>query len=369
MRTAMLGLCVGAPRVRQRSNIATRGFALGLPIASLRLRTIAEAAATEADTRAAALAVAAERIIAAAARASPAPVTPRLTRSPSVRSPMAGARMRSIHWDALPDAAVRGTIWEGNSTLRAGDSSGGVLESAAGSVPSVDIAQLLPALVAEFAAGPTTAASTASVAAVAAANAATRGAADPVITLLDPKVSKNAAIALRSSLGRTPLASINTALATLDSSVFGATPTEAADHLSILLVQRELFEDNALAAVRAFAGEASRLAQPERFVRDVVLATPAALQRLTAMEFALTLSAITADATARLDGILTCCGEVKRSTRFSTLLLDCLLPLGNHLNANAPTRGFRLSSLARLAQTKNASGRETFLSFCVKVSC
>jgi hypothetical protein len=106
----------------------------------------------------------------------------------------------------------------------------------------------------------------------------------------------------------------------------------------------------------------------ERFVKEVLLAIPSLRARLGVMEFSALLPELASGCEERAGLLRAAAGELLASTKLATLLLDVILPLGNRLNAGSKggrvAAGFRLSSLAKLVQTRAATG-ETFLQFVV----
>lgn len=127
-----------------------------------------------------------------------------------------------------------------------------------------------------------------------------------------------------------------------------------------------LFYRTSLRLIRA--GDVARLAAPERFIKEVVLAVPALPTRLAVMEFHLLLPDLIAASQEKLDCVTEATQEITSSQSFATILLDVILPLGNKLNAlsrKGTAAGFRLTSLNKLVQTKSGNG-ETFLRFIVE---
>ena len=201
----------------------------------------------------------------------------------------------------------------------------------------------------------------------------------PISVLQDGKLSQNAGIALMKVIGKGSLAIIREALLTLDVTSL-APPNPSADpaadraarmeRLQLLLKTElsDLYKQPAKDKVSAFAGDASKLELPDRFVREVVCAVPMAEDRLVVMEYSLGLPEAAAQLRHKLDVLAAAIGEVHNSGRMGKLLVDVILPLGNAANRQAKkaaAAGIKLSSLRSLMQTKDNEGK-TFQHFIVK---
>lgn len=255
-------------------------------------------------------------------------------------------KTKAIHWDAL--SRVEGTIWDrkGDDSPRDGD---------------VDVDTLMPELISKFTVSSAPAGGGNAATSDAAAAAAAR--AQQVISLLDPKTARNVGIALSNIVGKRNLADVRAALLAMDEAALGG----GLDRVQ-LLAGLEIYTEDKTDAVKSYDGDPSKLDLPSRFIRDVVLTTANLPTRLSVMEFKLQLPELLAACHERINTINMACDEISNSTRFATLLLDVILPLGNKLNTlsrKGAAAGFKISSLNKLVQTKSSSG-ETFLRFIVE---
>jgi hypothetical protein len=139
------------------------------------------------------------------------PVAPKATKLPDPEDPGA-PKTRAIHWDAITDTNVSGTIWDREQR---------------GSASSLDLTNLMPNLVEKFAvqAGHSSKPSEGTKAAVPSAKA------NQPITLLASQKAQNVAIALSNIVGRRSLQDIRDALYAVDDELLGG----GIDRVQILL--------------------------------------------------------------------------------------------------------------------------------------
>lgn len=164
--------------------------------------------------------------------------------------------------------------------------------------------------------------------------------------------------------------------------------------IEMLLVLEDILPTpDEITLVKAYRGDKSRLADPEKFylcVADV----PKLKQRASALAFQRQFAARSAEVTSRVKLLMDACAQVRGSKRLRRVL-EATLKLGNRLNAaddddgrgkkggmhhhggghgramtgsaSAAVAGFTLQSLLKLAHTKAFNGKTTVLQYLAAV--
>ena len=174
------------------------------------------------------------------------------------------------------------------------------------------------------------------------------------VALLDLKRGSNVEIML--SQMRPDLASIADAVRRMDETAL--TPDEALSMLRFLPTSDEA------ALLRGYEGDPERLGKAERYFTHLI-AVAGYESKLRALVFKQGFEASVRDVRAWTSAIARFCGEMKASTRVGRLVA-LVLNLGNALNnQRGPARGFALSSLPKLLDTRSFDGKTTLLHYLV----
>eukprot|EP01138_Halocafeteria_seosinensis_P015886 gb/GECG01016212.1/.p1 GENE.gb/GECG01016212.1/~~gb/GECG01016212.1/.p1 ORF type:complete len:1214 (+),score=166.87 gb/GECG01016212.1/:1-3642(+) len=259
-----------------------------------------------------------------------------------------GPKLKPLHWDALTEQKVTGTMWDRNARK---PSEGRQAPHIKRRTSTVDVGEMLPSLEQAFAMNaPKKPAPT------------QKAKKTETIRLLDSRKGRNAAIALRGCLGKRPLEDVRKALEDLDINKLGGIDT--AETLAGL----ELFDDSVAHQVRQYSGSESMLDLPEKFILHVVSSVSHARSRLRTMVFLSTYEAVAEQLAEQLGKLEFACSEIQQSKRLSTLLADVILPLGNRLNERSQkshAAGLRLRSLDKILKTTTQTG-VSFIRFVIE---
>jgi hypothetical protein len=124
------------------------------------------------------------------------------------------------------------------------------------------------------------------------------------------------------------------------------------------------------ALLTAYDGELKKLGKVEYFFLNL-LAIPRLRARLEALDFKLRFDDVACSVYMRLDTVATACREVAASPSL-VAVLKWLLAVGNYMNSGtvaAPnSRGFDVTFLAKLGDTKSINDKTTFLHYLAQVT-
>lgn len=280
-------------------------------------------------------------------------------------------RRRTLHWDALPTHKLEGTFWSGAALP---DSSEG------DAVDLTALESLFTSTVAPKKKGDEDGKPAGGLQRRQSMNSGRT-----VVTLLDMKRASNVEIVV--SQIKKPLVAIADAIATMNISVLSSDDVESLikyipekDELDSI---RQFVSEMAAMRAAASPGKASArgpddiAAQSERDVAHALGmmgkaeqlfyhlgSVPRLKARLEAMQFQHVFVAQEHAIRSQLGVIHSATTELVTSPRFRRLL-EIVLALGNSLNARAPVRGFKLSSLPKLMDTRSFDNKTTLLHFLV----
>ncbi|KAL8161550.1 hypothetical protein V2J09_013039 [Rumex salicifolius] len=175
------------------------------------------------------------------------------------------------------------------------------------------------------------------------------------IFILNPKKSRNTAIVLKSlGMPRTEL---------IDSLLDGRDVTiETLEKLARTALTREEESE-----ILAFDGDATKLADAESFLYNLLNAVPSAFKRASAMLFKLNYKSEILNVKEPLQVMEPACNELRSHGMFLRLL-EAILKAGNRLNAGTArgdAKAFNLTTLLKLSDFKSSDGKTTLLSFVV----
>ncbi|XP_031480279.1 formin-like protein 8 [Nymphaea colorata] len=257
---------------------------------------------------------------------------------PESSSAAAPAKLKPLHWDKVPANADHSMVWDkiGGGSFRFDDD---LMEALFGYVATNKR---------KGAAGEPT----------------TPSKPDPQanqppqqIFLLDPRKSQNVAIVLR-SLGLPRQAIVDSLLLGK-----GLQPDTLEKLSKIAPTSEEQSE-----IVSHPADSASRLADAESFLYDLLTAVPTAFQRIDAMLFRSTYESEMLTLKQNLQTLESACKELRNRGLFFKLL-EAVLKAGNRMNAGTArgnAQAFNLTSLRKLGDVKSTDGKTTLLYFVVQ---
>lgn len=246
--------------------------------------------------------------------------------------------MKNLHWEALNDDSIRGTIWEAGADRR---------------ISSGQFGELFDDIEAEF-------------------KILKKGKVKPVkkaqakddgkskITLIkDGKRSQNINIMLGrlTNHGKRPVTEIAKLVLNLDASSIGM------DGIEALLLNAPLQSESKL--VKNYDGDPSRLGKPEAYVL-ALSQVPQLSVRLRSMLFKLQIDELVNSVQAMTGKILSACADMRSSEKF-VRLLGIVLQIGNSMNkgtSKGGAKGIQLDSLMKLTQTRTNSG-QTLLEYII----
>lgn len=283
-------------------------------------------------------------------------------------------RRRTLHWETLPTNKLDGTFWSG-ATLPESSEGDAVDTTALESLfTSIDKPKTSKAPGATGDAPKTR---------LERSQSMTSG--RTVVTLLEMKRASNVEIAV--SQIKKPLCAIAEAIASMDANVLSS--DDAASLLKYIPEPDELSSINQfvsdMVATRALASPGKGAAQDDggttSTARDTAHAVgmlgkaeqlfyelgkvPRLKARLQALQFRHVFVQQEGAVRKQLSTIHAATEEIVQSPRFRRLL-EIVLTLGNTLNAKGvPARGFRLSSLPKLMDTRSFDNKTTLLHFLV----
>jgi len=188
---------------------------------------------------------------------------------------------------------------------------------------------------------------------------ATRG--GTVVTLLDLKRASNVEIMLSKLVGSATMEEVVASVAGLDASFL------TADQVSSML--RFLPTSDEFKILERYVkgpppGDVQVLGKAERYFLALA-AVDRVESKLWALDFKLAFDKNAIEVASHTAIISSACAEVASSGRLQRLLA-LVLAVGNTLNAGrAPALGFRVDSLAKLADTRSFDGRTTLLHYLV----
>ncbi|KAL9647809.1 hypothetical protein ABK040_015295 [Willaertia magna] len=126
-------------------------------------------------------------------------------------------------------------------------------------------------------------------------------------------------------------------------------------------------EQEEIDTVMGYDGPEDELAEPDKFFR-VMNGIPNLKGRLDAWEFKFKFPEITSKIRPDIQNMTLACKEMQDSKKFLKLL-SIILTIGNFLNGKQKNKisfGFKLKSLAKLADTKSGDGKSSLLQYIVK---
>ena len=263
-------------------------------------------------------------------------------------------KRRQLHWDALPAHRVGNTIFDGVSFTSASDAAARGDGASTFDISALDalFAQLPGADAAKPKAGGPRTPGRRSVGG--------RG----IVTLLELKRASNVEIMLSKLGGTRNVDDITGAVASLDASYL------TTDHIEAML--RYIPTSDEVALLKRYVrgppggppGDVEVLGKAERYFLSLS-AVDRFESKLWALQFKLAFDKNAVDLGAHTACIAFACSEVLASTRLQRLLA-VVLAVGNTLNAGrAPASGFRVDSLAKLADTRSFDGKTTLLHYLV----
>ena len=246
-----------------------------------------------------------------------------------------GVPMKQLHWGKIPDAKIKGTIWE---------------KDVKDEKVKLDEKKLEELFCARKAAAPGGGGG-------GGADGKPEKKKDEIVTLVDPKTTNNTAIAI-SRFKKSP-EQITSAMRAGDVDAF------TQDQLAALLSILPSAEDVEL--VQGFDGPAASLGKAEQFFLAVA-AVPRYQIRTKCMLVRATYPEKFGDLQERIGGVARCAKQVQKS-RALKAVLETALALGNYLNGTSnkgSAWGFKLESLGKLGGTKTGDNSSTLLHYMAR---
>lgn len=266
-------------------------------------------------------------------------------------------KRRQLHWEPIPASKVRSTIFDGVVLTTAAEAV--TMGAGAGSTSSSFDINALDALFAQLpgADAPSPKPRVSGSPGTPGRRALGRG----IVTLLELKRASNIEIMLSKLGAARSVDDVTAAVAQLDASLL--TP----DHIDGML--RFIPTSDEVKILQRYvkgppAGDVEVLGKAERYFLSLS-AVDRFESKLWALQFKLAFDKNAVELASATACIHYACGEVLASARLQRLLA-VVLAVGNTLNAGrAPASGFRVDSLAKLADTRSFDGKTTLLHYLV----
>ncbi len=247
-----------------------------------------------------------------------------------------GAKMKKLHWPKLPANRIVGTVWQ-NLNWNKIQLDFGEIETLFGAPKEKESSGQMPSGAASGAASGTS-------------GIVSGG---EKIRIFDAKRSNNIGIMMSQFRGISVPEIVN-GLRNADENIF---TLERVTQLAKFCPSEE---EEAHLLFYADSGEC--LAKVEQFFLQL-LSVPRLRNRLQALEFKLKFDEISCGIFTKLESVFSALKEMKNSANLERAI-EIVLAVGNFMNSNStPTIGFDLIFLGKLADTKSANDKTTFLHY------